>query len=99
MRTFQTKENVICVSNIIKQITVTIETRFLNHSSSETVFRHAAKDYEKVLKRSGHNVKLQYKPTNQNTNNKIDYKINIIWFNPPYSEIVLQKFVSTFLIF
>ena len=50
---------------IIKQIPITIETLLWNHSSNETVFRHAAQDYEKALKKSGYNVKLQYKPTKQ----------------------------------
>ena len=44
-----------------------------NHSSNETVFRHAAENYEKALKKSGYNVKLQYKPIKQNTN-KINRK-------------------------
>ena len=44
---------------IIKQILMTIETRLSNHSSNETVFRHAAEDYEKALKESGYNVTLQ----------------------------------------
>ena len=39
----------------------------------QTVFRHAAEDYEKALKKLGYNVKLQYKLTNQNTN-KINSK-------------------------
>ena len=64
--------------NIIKQIPVTFETRISNHSSNETVSCHAAEYYEKTRKKSGYNVKLQYKPTNQNTNNKINCKRNII---------------------
>ena len=54
---------------IIKQIPITIETRL--SKSNETVFRHAVKDCEKALKKSGYNVKLQYKPTNhQNSKTK-----------------------------
>ena len=49
--------------HIIKQIPITIETRLSNHSSNETVFRHAEEDYEKALNKSGYNVKLQCKPT------------------------------------
>ena len=62
---------------IIKQIPVAIETRLLNHSSNETVFRHAV-DHKKALNKSGYNVKLQYKPANQNSKNKINRIINII---------------------
>ena len=72
----------------IKQILITIETRRSNHSSNETVFCHAAEDYEKALKKSGYSVKLRYKPPNQNTYNKIYLKRNIIWFNPPFIKTV-----------
>ena len=82
---------------IIKQILMTIETRLSNHSSNETVFRHAAEDYEKALKKSGYNVKLQYKPTNQNPKNKINRKRNIIWLNPPFSKSVSTKIGHYFL--
>ena len=83
--------------NIIKQIPVTMEIRLSNHLSNEIVFRHAAEDYEKALKKSGYNVKLQYKPTNQNTNNKINRKRNIICFNPPFSKTVSTKIGHYFL--
>ena len=63
---------------IIKKIPIKIETQLSNHSSKETVFQHAAEDYEKALKNSGYNFKLQYKPTNQNPKNKINRKRNII---------------------
>ena len=70
---------------------MTIETRLSNYSSNETVFHHAAEDYEKALTKSGYDVKLQYKPTNQNTNNKINGKRNVIWFNPAFSKTVSTK--------
>ena len=82
---------------IIKQIPITIETRLSNYSSNETVFRHAAEDYEKALKKSGYNIKLQYKPTNQNPRNKIHCKRNIIWFNPPFSKSASTKIGNYFL--
>ena len=50
----QIKYNVISVSNIIKQIPITIETHFLNHLSNKTVFRYTVEDYEKALKKSGY---------------------------------------------
>ena len=58
---------------------------------------------EKFMKRhskkSSHNVKLQLKPTNQNTSNKINHKRNIKFFNPPLVKQYLQKLVITSLIF
>ena len=83
--------------SIIKQIPITIKTRLSNHSSNETVYYHAAEDYGNALKRSGYNVKLQYTTTNQNTNNKINRKRNIIWFNPPFSETASTKIGHYFL--
>ena len=47
--------------NIIKQIPMTIETRLSNHSSNETVFHQTAEEYEKALKKSCYNVKLEFK--------------------------------------
>ena len=82
---------------IIKQIPITIETGPSNRSSNETVFRHAADDYEKALKTSCYNIKLQYKPTNQNPKSKINRKRNIIWFNPPFSKSVSTKIGHYFL--
>ena len=83
---------------IIRQLPITIETRLSNHSSNETVFRHAAEDCEKALRKSGYNVKLQYKPTNhKNSKNKINRKRNIIWFNPPFSKSVSTKIGHYFL--
>ena len=79
----------------IKQIPITIETRLSNHSPNETVFCHAAEDYEKALKKSGYNV--QYKPPNQNTYNKIYLKRNIIWFNLSFVKTVSTKIGHYFL--
>ena len=68
-----------------------MEARISNHSSNTPVFHHAANDYENAFKISGYNVKLQYKLTNQNTNNKINCKKTIIWFNPPFNKTISTK--------
>ena len=68
-----------------------MEIRLSNHSSNEPVSHHAAGDYEKALKNSGYNVKLQYKLTNQNINNKINCKRNIIWLNPLFHNTISTK--------
>ena len=70
---------------------------FQNHSSSETVFHHAAEDYDKALEKSRCNVKLQDKPTNQNINNKINCKRNILPFNPRLIKTVSTKIGHYFL--
>ena len=60
-------------ASIIKQILITIETPLSNHLSNETVFRHAEK-IRKALKKSGHNVPLQCKPTDFKEQNKSQKK-------------------------
>ena len=55
----------------IEQILSGIETNISNYSSDETVHLHVA-DYEKTLKNSEYNIKLQFKPIQYNTNNKIN---------------------------
>ena len=83
--------------NIIKQIPKIIETRLSNHSSNETIFLEAVKDYENALKQSGYNVYMKYNPQNQVNNNKKNRKRNIIWFNPPYNKTVSTKIGYYFL--
>ena len=68
----------------------------LKHSSNETVFRQQ-KILKSQSKKSDYNVKLQYKPTNQGTNNKMNRTRNIIWFNPSFSKTVSTKFGDYFL--
>ena len=73
------------------------KTRLSDHSSNETVFRHAAEVYEKELKKSGYYVNLQYKSTNQNSKNKIIRKISIACSNPPFSKSVSSTIDHYFL--
>ena len=87
---------------------ITLQTssnKFQLQSKHAFQITHQTKQFsvmqQKIMKRhskkSGYNVKLQYKPINQNTNNKINRKINIIWFNPPFSETVSAKIGHYFL--
>ena len=82
--------------NFIKQIPITMETRLSNDSSNEPVSHHAPEDYEKALKKSRYNVKLQYKLTNQNANNKANCERNIIWFNPSFKKTRSTKISQYF---
>ena len=56
-------------------------------------------DYKKALKKSGYNVKLQYKLTNQNTNNKLNCKRILFGLIYLLVKQYLQKLAITFLIF
>ena len=78
-------------ANILKQLSISIETRLSNLSSNSKIFHEASKNYESILNQSWYNCKLQYKsPNNENKNRskspKIG-KINIIWFNPPFQRV------------
>ena len=84
--------------NIIKKILITIE-RTSHRSSNKTVFPHPAEDYEKALKRSGCNVKLQYKPANHNTNDKTNRRKILFGSIQFLVKKYIQKLVITFLIF
>lgn len=87
--------------NVIKQIPITIEQRLSEHSSNEQIFNEVAPIYEKALKESGHDVKLQYqerkKAVSKLAENK-KRKRNIIWFNPPYNVNVSTKIGKLFLL-
>ena len=82
--------------NIIKQIPIAIEKRISDLSSSEQIFEQAKGYYEKSLKESGYNYKLQYSP-NANKTKRNSRKRNIIWFNPPYSKNVTTKVAAYFI--
>ena len=57
-------------------------------SPKKIIFQESAVYYEKYLKNSGYKTKLQYQQPKENNQNKKKRKLNIIWFNPPYSKSV-----------
>ena len=79
--------------NIIKHIRASIETRL---SSTKTIFKESATHYENNLRQSGYNKKLTYKPTDTNYQKHSKRKRKILWFNPPFSKMFLQKSVNLF---
>ena len=72
--------------NIKKQLPNIIAKRLSQNSSNKSEFEKAAPDYEKVLQKSGFNIKLQYiapkKPKSRNR------RRNTIWFNPQHNATV-----------
>ena len=83
--------------NIIKHIPVSIETRLLNLSSTETIFKESTTHNENILRQSGYNKKLSYKPTDTKHQKHSKHKRKIIWFNPPFSKNVSTKIAKSFL--
>ena len=72
--------------NIKKQLPNIIAKRLSQNSSNKSELEKAAPDYEKVLQKSGFNIKLQYKaPKKPKSRNR---RRNTIWFNPPHNATV-----------
>ena len=57
-------------ANILKQLPISIETRLSNLSSNSEIFHEASKHYQNILSQSGYDYKLQYKPPNNENENK-----------------------------
>ena len=85
--------------SILKQLPLSIESRLSRLSSSESIFKESTHVYQEALNKSGYTHKLSYKPPveNKNTEEKLNRKRNIIWFNPPYSKNVATKVGNQFL--
>ena len=84
--------------SIIKQLPISIENRLSNLSSSEKVFKESASVYQEALNKCGYKHQLKYNVTPQKTNSKNNNrKRKIIWFNPPYSQSVVNNVGKYFL--
>ena len=89
-------------ANILKQLPISIETRLSNLSSNPEIFHETSKHYQNILNQSGYDYKLQYKPPNNENENRSkspkNRKRNIIWFNPPFSKNVSNNIGKYFLL-
>ena len=76
--------------NIIKQIPNIINQRLNKRSSKKENFSKIKDEYETIMKKCGYDNKLKFeKPKQQpKTNQKHKRKINLIWYNPPFSNLV-----------
>ena len=75
--------------SILKNIPSSVNKRLCELSSSEEIFREAAKPYQEALEKSGYSEKLEYTPPEIRQNNgQRQRKRKIVWFNPPYSKNV-----------
>ena len=89
-------------ANILKQLPISIESRLSNLSSNSEIFHEASKHYQNTLNQPGHHYKRQYKPSNNEHENKSksskNRKRNTIWFNPPISKNVSNNIGKYFLL-
>ena len=87
---------------ILEQLPLSIETRLSNLSSNPEIFRETSKHYQNILNQSWYDYKLQYKPPNNENENRSkspkNRKRNIIWFNPPFSKNVSNNIGKYFLL-
>ena len=80
---------------IIKQLPNPISETLSKNSTSQEIFNIAKVENEKALKKSGYDVDWRY--TNDKLKESKKRKRNIIWFNPPFSKLVLRKVAKPFL--
>ena len=83
--------------SIIKEIPQSIEKGLSVLSSSKNIFQESAIYYEKCLKNSGNNTKLQYQQPKENNQSKKKRKRNIIWSKPSYSKSVKANIERIFI--
>ena len=83
--------------SIIKEIPQSIEKGLSVLSSSKNIFQESAIYYEKCLKNSGNNTKLQYQQPKENNQSKKKRKRNIIWSKPSYSKSVKTNIERIFI--
>ena len=82
---------------IIKQLPLSIESRFSSLSFSEKIFNDSVTPYQDALDKSGYKHKLKYQANIDTANNKKQRKRNIIWFKPAYSKNVKTNIGKIFL--
>ena len=81
-------------SQIIKQLPNSISKRLPKNSSNQEIFNIEKVEYEDALKKSGHNVHLEY--TSNNSEKSKTRKRNIIQFNPLFGKSVSANVAKTF---
>ena len=68
---------------LLKNISLNINKRLTNISSSKEVFNESIAPYQQALKESGYDHKLTYNPE-PTARNKRKRKRDITWYNPPF---------------
>ena len=74
-------------SSITKQRSISIETRLSKLSLNEKVFDESVTMYQEALDKSGHKHQLTFQKTSTNDTQHRQRKRNILWLNPPFSNL------------
>ena len=78
--------------SIIKQLPKSIELRLSQLSANKEIFKNSFMPWNDALTKSGYKDQMRYEQNiRQNTITNKNQKINIIWFNLPYSANVVKK--------
>ena len=81
----------------IKQLPVAVEKRISDLPSSEEIFVQSKQYYQDALVKSGHTYELKYNPSETSDNRPRKRERKIIWFNSPFSKIVIINVGKKFL--
>ena len=90
---------------IIENIPKSVNKRINELSCGKETFQHAKAEYNNALKECGYSERLEYEEdtstttTNETnaTNNKINRKRKIIWYNPPFNASITSNIGKQFL--
>ena len=81
---------------LLKNISLNINKRLTNISSSKEVFNESIAPYQQALKESGYDHKLTYNPE-PTPRNKRKRKRDITWYNPPFKSNIKTNLGKKFL--
>lgn len=81
---------------LLKNISLNINKRLTNISSSKEVFNESIAPYQQALKESGYDHKLTYNPE-PTPRNKRKRKRDITWYNPPFNSNIKTNLGRKFL--
>ena len=81
---------------VLNQVPMSVQCRLNTISSSKEIFEKAKPEYEKALRDSGHNAKLEYRET-QKSNKRKRKRRDVIFFNPPFNKEVKTDIGRQFL--
>ena len=81
---------------VLNQVPMSVQCRLNTISSSKEIFDKAKPEYEKALRDSGHNVKLEYSETQKSSKRKRKRR-DVIFFNPPFNKEVKTDIGRQFL--
>ena len=84
--------------SIIKQLPKSVELRLSQLLANKEIFKNSVTPCNETLTKAGYKHNMRYQQDKrQNTTANKNRKINIIWFNPPYSANVVTEVGNHFL--